>query len=60
MAEILILLSLAEILQWPSLCKDVREELRIAVEYEIITEREAQQVMDGCRKYEERERKSNK
>ena len=60
MGEILIMLSLAEILQWPSLCKDVREELRIAVEHEIITERDAQRVMDNCRKYEERERRNDK
>ena len=48
------MLSLAEVLQWPSLCKDVRKELQYAVKHELITEKEANYIMRRCGKYEER------
>ena len=62
--ELMLVLSLSEYFQWMSLCKDVRVELREAVRAEIISERDARDIMRRCDRYEERkrerERKSNK
>ena len=57
---VMIGLSLSGILQWASLCKEVRVELREAVKAELISERDMNRILDNCRRYEEKERKNDK